>query len=270
MNGNIIPFNFEGRDIRVVTLNDQVLFIARDVATALGYADPSNAVADHCRHAKSLKDIAFDNSTKGNEINNLPGNTKLIPEGDIYRLVARSKLPSAERFESWVFDEVLPSIRKTGGYQTQTKSELVSTAIVMIGQALGSLELKANHLQEAQDSLDHRTKLLESRINGVELKHRSGVPHGYIAKKHAHHLYGGTLSEEIFHLAMAKLNVEKVEYIHTTDEGYEIPTIAYKADEVPRAVEMFIDNAVQDSPCFCRSPLLKGKRFKYVKEPAIA
>lgn len=58
-----------------------------------------------------------------------------IPEGDVYRLITHSKLPSAERFERWVFDEVLPSIRRTGGYGQQLNMELVAQIITMTVQA---------------------------------------------------------------------------------------------------------------------------------------
>ena len=75
------------------------------LANALGYARPNDAIAAHCRatvkHSTPI-------SGKMQEIN-------FIPEGDVYRLITHSKLPEAEKFESWVFDEVIPSIRKTGG-----------------------------------------------------------------------------------------------------------------------------------------------------------
>ena len=61
--------------------------------------------------------------------------TNFIPEGDVYRLITHSKLPSAERFERWVFDEVLPSIRRTGGYGQQLNMELVAQIITMTVQA---------------------------------------------------------------------------------------------------------------------------------------
>lgn len=91
-----------------------ILFCASDVAKALGYKNPNKAVNDHCRAiTKRYTPI----SGKMQEIN-------FIPEGDVYRLIVRSKLPSAVKFEHWVFDEVLPSIRKTGGYKLpQTFSE---------------------------------------------------------------------------------------------------------------------------------------------------
>lgn len=100
-------FNFEGFDVRVVLIDGEPWFSARDVAEGLGYSNPQKAVRDHC---KSPRPVGVNNSfTLGPSAN-------IIPERDVYRLVMRSKLPQAERFEEWVVSEVLPSIRRTGGY----------------------------------------------------------------------------------------------------------------------------------------------------------
>lgn len=94
--------------LRTLECDGKVMFVASDVAKMLGYARPADAVTAHF---------------KGSVKYRLPTNggmqeLKIIPEGDVYRLIAHSKLPAAEKFESWVFDEVLPSIRKTGSYTT--------------------------------------------------------------------------------------------------------------------------------------------------------
>ena len=85
-----------------------MLFCGTDVAKALGYSNPNKAINNNCR-AVTKRSTPI--SGKMQDIN-------FIPEGDVYRLIVRSKLPSAERFERWVFDEVLPSIRKHGAYMT--------------------------------------------------------------------------------------------------------------------------------------------------------
>lgn len=94
-------------EIRTVEENGKVLFCGSDVAKALGYTNPTKAINDHCRGIKARR--TNDSLGRQQEIN-------FITEGDIYRLAAKSKLPGADEFESWIFDEVLPSIRKTGGY----------------------------------------------------------------------------------------------------------------------------------------------------------
>lgn len=92
-------------EIRTVEIKGKTYFIAKDIANALGYSNPRDAISRHCKGV--VKHDSFKDG--GNEI-------ALIPEGDIYRLVIKSQLPSADKFESWIFDEVIPSIRQNGGY----------------------------------------------------------------------------------------------------------------------------------------------------------
>ena len=93
--------------IRTMEKGDKVLFCANDVAKALGYKIPKDAVKQHCRGA--VKYLLTDSLGRKQE-------TNFIPEGDVYRLIVKSQLPSAQNFEHWLFDEVLPTIRKTGQY----------------------------------------------------------------------------------------------------------------------------------------------------------
>ncbi len=110
---DLIPFKFEGSAVRVVQIDGEPWFVGKDVADVLGYSNASDALRAHC---KCLKSLSSSESLEVSKINNLPGNTLIIPERDVYRLIMRSKLPAAERFEEWVTGEVLPAIRKTGGY----------------------------------------------------------------------------------------------------------------------------------------------------------
>ena len=108
MNNTLEIFeNDEFGEVRTLLIEDKPYFCASDVAKALGYAKPNNAISTHCR------------STLKQGIATKQGNYSemiFIPEGDVYRLIMKSKLPSAEKFESWVMDEVLPTLRRTGGY----------------------------------------------------------------------------------------------------------------------------------------------------------
>lgn len=110
--------NSEFGEIRTIQKDDKVLFCGSDVARALGYARPADAISAHCKGVCVLPTP----SAGGVQ------NTKFITEGDIYRLIAHSKLPGAERFERWVFDEVLPSIRKHGAYMTDDVLEQALTS----------------------------------------------------------------------------------------------------------------------------------------------
>lgn len=107
MENNLKIFeNSEFGSVRTIVDEDKVLFCGSDVARTLGYSNPNKAINDHCR---AITKRSTPISGKIQDIN-------FIPEGDVYRLIVSSKLPSAEQFEHWVFDEVLPTIRKTGGY----------------------------------------------------------------------------------------------------------------------------------------------------------
>jgi prophage antirepressor-like protein len=90
----------------VLMIDGKPYFPATECAKTLGYKDTINAIKRHCKGVAKRHLLTDGGSQTAN----------FIPEGDLYRLIIRSKLPAAERFESWVFDEVLPSIRKHGAY----------------------------------------------------------------------------------------------------------------------------------------------------------
>lgn len=114
MNELQIFSNNEFGRVRTIEIDGKPYFSAKDIAEALGYSNPRKAVMDHCKGVTKR-----DTLTAGGQ-----QAVNFIPEGDIYRLIVRSNLPSAERFEKWVFDEIIPQIRQTGGYQLpQTYSE---------------------------------------------------------------------------------------------------------------------------------------------------
>lgn len=119
-------------EVRTVQDDGKVLFCGSDVAKALGYAKPNNAVNMHCKGATPKRGII---DSLGRE-----QSVVFITEGDVYRLIASSKLKTAQRFEAWVFDDVLPSIRRDGGYmlsqpdetpeQTMARAVLIATATI--------------------------------------------------------------------------------------------------------------------------------------------
>ena len=140
--------NAQFGQVRIIEENGKPLFCGSDVAKALGYMRPADALAQHCKGSVKRRLL-----TAGGE-----QDAKFIPEGDVYRLIARSKLPAAERFEKWVFDEVLPSIRKNGGYiagqETMTDDELL-----------------ANALMVAQRKIEARDKQIEVQKQQIEAMH---------------------------------------------------------------------------------------------------
>lgn len=113
--------------LRTYEEDGQVLFCGKDVAKSLGYKNPNKAIGDHCRGI-----------TKRYPIQDSLGRTQeavFISEPDLYRLITHSKLPTAERFERWVFEEVLPAIRRTGGYmvakQDETPEQIMARAVLV-------------------------------------------------------------------------------------------------------------------------------------------
>lgn len=113
--------------LRTAEIGGQTWFCMSDVAKALGYSNSRDALKKHCRQKGVAKRDTL--TSGGNQI------ITYIDEGNIYRLITHSKLPSAERFESWVFDEVLPSIRKTGLYSAINVA-LMTITPQMAGQML--------------------------------------------------------------------------------------------------------------------------------------
>lgn len=113
---NVITHVFQNHNVRTVDVDGTPMFIAKDVAEALGYKDTDYAIRTHCKRSVILKP------------GDLPGmncpnrGMSCIPESDVYRLVMRSKLESAEQFQDWVMETVLPSLRKDGGYVVQQES----------------------------------------------------------------------------------------------------------------------------------------------------
>ncbi|MGY4697154.1 BRO-N domain-containing protein [Xylella fastidiosa subsp. sandyi] len=107
----ITPFQFESHAVRtVVDDHGEVWFVGKDVADVLGYANHNDALGAHCKGVAKCYPIP-DSLGRLRE-------TRIISEPDMLRLIVSSKLPAAERFERWVFEEVLPTLRKTGTYST--------------------------------------------------------------------------------------------------------------------------------------------------------
>lgn len=113
--------NDEFGEVRTIEKNGSVLFCGSDIAKALGYADTAKAIKQHCKEDGWVICPVIDSMGRAQQ-------AKFITEGNVYRLIAHSKLPGAERFERWVFDEVLPSIRKHGAYMTSETIEKALTS----------------------------------------------------------------------------------------------------------------------------------------------
>ena len=112
--------NQEFGSIRLLQEAGKTFFCASDVAKALGYVNPYAAVKRHCRGPLTKREGVVQKVNQYGDAGEQVVEIAFITEGDVYRLIVHSKLPSAERFEHWVFDEVLPSIRKHGVYMSDS------------------------------------------------------------------------------------------------------------------------------------------------------
>ena len=122
---NVQPFEFKGNPVATVTTSEgAVLFCAKHVATALGYTNTNKAIKDHCKGITNRYPLETAGGIQ---------QMVFITEGDVYRLIASSKLPSAVEFEHWLFDEVVPQIRRTGGYipQAESPEETMARAVLI-------------------------------------------------------------------------------------------------------------------------------------------
>lgn len=150
----ILEYNFQGFNVRIVVDGDEILFVAKDVAEHLQYSNPRKAVRDHCKASRPAG---------GNAAFLLDPQTVLIPERDVYRLVMRSRMPEAERFEEWVVDEVLPSIRKTGTYTQQPAiPQTYATALLEAGRLAQLAEEQAQQLALAAPKVEFVERYVEA------------------------------------------------------------------------------------------------------------
>ena len=136
-------------EIRTCQVNNQIMFVGKDVAQALGYAKPENAIATHVDTEDKTTTLIQGTGS------NYKSKVVIINESGLYSLILSSKLPQAKAFKRWVTNEVLPQIRKTGGYiptkdadgHALSNEEIIDRADAIIGRTLRMLN------EEAEDTL---------------------------------------------------------------------------------------------------------------------
>ncbi|CAI3652712.1 phage antirepressor [Clostridium neonatale] len=216
MNNQLQVFkNEQFGKIRMIEINDKPYFVAIDIAKALGYKDTTNAIKQHCRWVVKHKVPHPQSKNKTLEVN-------VIPEGDMYRLITNSELPSAEKFESWVFDEVLPSIRKTGGYlgadNNMTDEEIMAKALMVAQNTINKknelLQAKEKELIEVKADLNTKNNFINQI--GVSQNSLKVVEVAQIASKKGIKIGQNKLWEKLRAWGMIKKNSKydpKQEYI---------------------------------------------------------
>ena len=146
--------NEEFGQIRTLEIDGKPYFVASDIAKSLGYKRPNDAISAHCRYTVKHSIPHPQSKTKTIDVN-------VIPEGDLYRLITNSELPTAEKFESWVFDEVLPSIRKHGAYMTNDVIERTLTDPDYLIQLATALKEERQARQLAEETIKKQKPLVD-------------------------------------------------------------------------------------------------------------
>ena len=157
--------NNEFGQLRTINIDGKDYFVGKDIALALGYKNTNDAISRHCKGVVKHEGLKIN----GSEV-------ALITEGDIYRLITHSKLPTAEKFEEWVFDEVIPSIRKHGMYATD---ELLDNPDLLIAAATKLKEERAARIEA-----EKKVKILKPKADFYDdvAGSKDSIEMGHVAK----------------------------------------------------------------------------------------
>ena len=225
MNSQIQQFhNNEFGSLAILMLDGKPFFPATECAKILGYSNPQEAIRSHCKGVRKI--LTPTKNQYGATVNQ---SKNFMSEGDLYRLIIRSKLPAAERFERWVFDEVLPTIRKHGAYiNEELLKEAEKTqefAVMLFGNLLRE--------QEKSEALRGEVKTLSPKAMYCDLVLQSdnAMPISIIAKD-----YGMTavkFNRLLHHLGIQyKLGGAWLLYKEHDGKGYTKTRTYYRSDGV--------------------------------------
>ena len=156
--------------VRTVLINGQVMFAATDVAKCLGYANPNDAVIRHCKSdgVAFCEGVVKKGLKKDGTTYEQTGEIKVVSKGNVIRLVANSTLPQAEKVESWIFDEVIPTVLETGGYiatkAEDTPEEIMARALTIAQATLAKREERLKQLEVQAEQQQATIELQEKEI----------------------------------------------------------------------------------------------------------
>ena len=151
MNENaVIPFTFQSRELRVVFIDEEPWWVAKDAAEMLGYANSSDAVKQHCKGVAKRYPLQTAGGVQ---------ELRVIREPDLYRLIVGSTLPAAVEFEGWVFEEVLPALRRDGAYLAAAPEEPGPS-----GECLVPVLEYVALLKESNELLRDKVRLMEGLL----------------------------------------------------------------------------------------------------------
>jgi prophage antirepressor-like protein len=150
----VVPFSFESHQVRTLEIDNELWLVAKDIAETLGYKNPREAIRKHCKYAKPV----------GGAICSPPldPQTAIIPRGDAYRLIIKSTLPAADKFERWLMDVVVPAIHKTGSYSA-------APAVVAPSDPMQILKLTFDALTQVNSRVDEIQSSVTTILDSVRL-----------------------------------------------------------------------------------------------------
>ena len=203
--------------VRTIDEDGKVLFCGKDVAEALGYARPRDAISDHARGAVKRRILTNGGAQE----------MSFITEGDVYRLIASSKLPKAQEFETWVFDTVLPALRRTGAYiageERMDEDELIAQGYLALQRKLAARTAELGRANEVIAELAPKAAYYDAVAGSEgdksfrETAKTFGVPekkfiaflidHGYVYRDAR-----GTLTPYADHMKRGQFTVREIVY----------------------------------------------------------
>lgn len=163
--------NEEFGQVRWTRIDGKDYAVAKDIANALGYKNTNDAIIRHCKGV--VKHEGF-------KINGIQ--VALIPEGDIYRLTAKSELSGAEKFESWIFDDILPAIRQTGGYVNNDDAFIRTylpfaddTTKAMFKSTLETVRKQNELIVKQQEEINYKEDVIIGLVDKVTLAEKRQI-----------------------------------------------------------------------------------------------
>ncbi|NEZ46121.1 transporter [Clostridium niameyense] len=225
--------------IRWVKINEKDYAVGIDIAKALGYKNPNDAISRHC---KGYVKHAVPTNSGVQQMN-------VIPEGDIYRLTAKSELPGAEKFESWIFDQVLPTIRKTGGYVAsedlfiETYLPYIDEKSKMIFKNTLSVVRKQNEIIALKEKeIEYKEDVIVGLVDEISLAEKRQILNRVVRYKGANYrerwneLY--KQFEMKYHIESVKNKLEKYNKTHKPKLKSKVDYIDKVMNKIPELYEI--------------------------------
>lgn len=252
----LTPFIFEQRSIRVVTDCDgEPLFVGKDVADALGYADSTTAIRSHCKGVQKLHPLQTSGGMQ---------HVRVLAEPDVLRLIVSSTLPSADAFERWVFEEVLPSIRKTGRYVAPAKQMSPAEMFLQNAQMMVDLERTQAEQGVAIQKIESRVdQIADRQVMATRPTNSESIVHIRARINKQYGLSSETINEVMRQSVYAPKPAHMVKNSHENAQGGTYAV--YWIKDVSAVFARFVSECERQTATQFTHPFIVG-RFKLNQE----